>query len=169
MGKENDANQAAGQAAQAQTRLAQQLVGETSPLRRSLINDANQFMVGGRDVTSLPEFGAAKSVMEPQFANARESIIASTPEGGGLTSALAELEGSRARSLTEITGALAGSEVDRATQLATFGTAQGSSGLGSAAAIQAQRAAAEAQSNAGKSGGLGSALGGGLGYLATKD
>jgi hypothetical protein len=144
-----DAGKSADQAAQAQTRLAEQLVSETSPLRRELIGDASGFL-RGRDVTGLPEFAAGKSVLEPQFANARESIIANTPEGGGLTSALAQLEGDRARGLTQMTGSLASNEIDRALQLATFGAAQGTAGLGGAAFSQAQRAAAEAQSNAGK-------------------
>lgn len=150
MGKSNDAGEAAGQAAQAQSRLAQQLINETGPVRKDLIGDASQFLQGGRDVTALPEFAAMKSITEQQFGGARDSVIGSTPEGGGLTSALAGLEADRANSLAQGTGAIAGNEVDRAIQLATFGAAQGSGGLGSAAITQAQRAAAESQSNAGK-------------------
>lgn len=150
MGKSSSADRAAGQAAQEQTRLARELVGETSPLRRTLINDALGFATGGRDVSNLPEFAAAKSAGEAQFSRARDAIIANTPEGGALSQALAELESNRARGFTELSGALSENEVNRGVQLATFGAAQGSQGLGSAAFTQAQRASAEAQQNAAK-------------------
>ncbi len=159
MGKPDEANQAAGQAAEAQTQLAQQLVSQTDPLRRNLISDAEAFLSGGRDVSGLPEFAAGKDVLESQFGRARENVIANTQKGGGLTAALAGLEGSRASGLTALTADIAGDEVNRALQLGTFGAAQGSQGLGSAGFLQSQRAAAESQSNAGKASGLGSAAG----------
>lgn len=168
MGKETEANDAAGQAAGAQTRLAQQLIGETTPLRQNLISDAGQFVSGDRDVTGLPEFAAFKSGAEDQFGRARDAIIANTPEGGGLTAALAGLEGQRAGNQAAFTGGLAGNEIQRALQLATFGAAQGSQGLGSAGFLQGQRAQAESQSNAGKAGGLGTALGTGAGLAIGK-
>lgn len=157
MGKPDEANQAAGQAAQAQTQLAQQLVSQTDPLRRGLIDDAFGFISGDRDVTGLPEFAALKGANEAQFGRARENIISSTQRGGGLTSALANLEGQRASNQVAFTGDLATTEVNRALQLGTFGAAQGSQGLSSAGFVQAQRATAEAQANAGKSEGLGQA------------
>ncbi len=163
MGKDTSAQDAAGQAALAQTDLAQQLVSETDPLRLGLIDDASSFLSGDRDVTALPEFGAFKSSAEDQFGRAQENIIANTPEGGPLIAALTQLEGDRAGNQANFTGALAGDEVNRALQLATFGTATGSQGLSNAGFIQSQRASAESAQNAGKAGGLGTALGGFLG------
>lgn len=155
MGKSSSADTAAGQAASEQSRLARELAGESSPLRKALIGDAQDFVTGGRDVSGLPEFAAAKSAGEMQFNRARDSVIANTPEGGALTSALTNLEADRARSFTELSGALSEAEVNRGVQLATFGAAQGSQGLGAAAFTQSQRAAAEAQQNAAKGTGLG--------------
>ena len=166
MGKSSSANDAAGRAAEAQTRLARQLVNESSPLRRMLIQDAQQFTSGGRDVTGLPEFGAFKTTLEDQVQRARDQIIAGTPEGGALSSALADVELGRAQSLADAAGQLSAIETDRGIQLATFGAAQGSQGLGSAAATQAQRASAEAVQNAGKAQGLGQLAGAGLGFKA---
>ncbi len=163
MPKDDSANQAAGQAAQAQTELAQQLVSQTDPLRRDLIGQAGEFLSGGRDVTGLPEFAALKGANEAQFSRARDNIIANTPEGGGLTAALAGLEGGRASNQVGFTGALASDEVNRALGLATFGAATGSRGLSSAGFVQAQRASAESAQNAGKSQGIGSAVGALLG------
>ncbi len=162
-GKSTSADDAANQAIQAQTQLAQKLIGQTDPLREGLIGDASQFLSGNRDVTGLPEFAAFKSSAESQFSRARDNIIANTPEGGGLTAALAGLEGQRAGNQAGFTGALASDEVNRALQLATFGAAQGSQGLGSAGFLQGQRAASEAQQNAAKSQGAGEAVGGLLG------
>ncbi len=163
MGKDDSANQAAGQAAQAQTALAQELIGETRPLRKGLISDAFGFLEGGRDVTGLPEFAAAKSANEGQFNVARDNIIGNTPEGGALTAALGNLEGARASNQVAFTGDIAGNEIQRALQLATFGAATGSQGLGTAGFVQGQRAGAEGAANAGKSQGLGQAVGGFLG------
>ena len=166
MGKPDEANQAAGRAADAQSALARELVGESRPTRQALFSDANAFLQGDRDVTGLPEFGAFKNAAEGQFSNARDNIIANTPEGGGLTAALAGLEGQRASNQTQFTGALASDEVNRALQLGTFGAATGSQTGSSAAFAQAQRANAEAQQNAGKSAGLGGAAGSGAGLIA---
>ncbi len=169
MGKPTEASDAAGQAAQAQTQLAQQLVGETAPLRRGLVGDATAFLQGDRDVTGLPEFGAFKTAAEGQFGRARDSIIATTPEGGPLIAALAGLEGDRAGNQALFTGGLASDEVNRALQLGTFGAAQGSQGLGTAGFIQSQRAQAEAQANAGKSQGTGQAVGTAVGKAIASD
>ena len=114
MGKDSGASNAADQAAIAQTRLAQQLVGEVTPLRQDLIGQAGEFVGGDRDVTGLPEFRSAKSASEAQFNRARDNIIGSTPTGGGLTAALAGLEGDRASNQVAFTGDIAGSALAQA-------------------------------------------------------
>ena len=163
MGKQDSADTAAAQAAQAQTQLANKLIGQSDPTRQALFDDAEQFLSGGRDVTSLPEFGAFKNAAEGQFTNARENIIANTPEGGGLTAALTQLEGQRAGNLAGFSGKLASDEVNRALQLATFGAAQGSQGLSSAGFLQGQRAQGQSAENAAKSEGAGNLVGSFLG------
>ena len=148
MGKSSGSDRAAQAAAEAQSKNAQQLIDETSPLRRGLIGDASDFLSGNRDVTGLPEFAALKGANEDQFNVARDNIIANTSAGGGLTAALAELEGNRAANQVDFTGALAGDEVNRALQLASFGTAAGTQGLASAGDLQGIRAGIESQDNA---------------------
>jgi len=159
MGKDTSQGDAAGQAALAQTQMARQLFSQSAPARRSLFSDAEGFLEGGRDVTGLPEFAAAKGASEAQFGRARDNIIASTPTGGGLTAALAGLEGTRASNQTAFTGDLASREIDRATALATGGAVQGLQGQGSAGFLQSQLAGTEAMQNAGKSSGAGQAAG----------
>lgn len=58
-------------------------------------------------LTANPAFGAVKSAVESQFANARESAIATGGEGGALSAVLGGLEGGRASSLAGELGRLA--------------------------------------------------------------
>ena len=157
MGKDDSASRAADQATLAQTRMAHKLFTETDPIRNLAIEDAVQFLAGNRSVTELPEFQAAKGASEAQFSRARDNIISSTPAGGGLTAALAGLEGTRASNQVAFTGDIAGNEIDRALQLGTFGAAQGLGGQGNAGFLQGQLAQTEAMQNSGKSSGAGSA------------
>ena len=159
MGKSNTADRAAGQAQREQSELAKQLFRQSDPLRKELFSQSEDFLGGGFDVSGSPVFGAGKQTIEDQFGRAREGVIAGTPEGGQLTAALAELEGARAGSLTQFTGGLAESEQNRALQLASGGTAQGASILGSAGALAQSRALAEAEQNAAKASGTGEAAG----------
>ncbi len=158
MGKSSGADRSAEAAARAQSDLAQQLLNETSPLRKRLIGDASVFLRGDRDVTGLPEFAALKGANEAQFGVARENIIANTAEGGALTAALAGLEADRATNQTNFTGALASDEVNRALGLATFGTASGQQSLASAGSLQGLRAGIESQDNAVKKGAVSAEL-----------
>ncbi len=165
MGKERSGDRAAGQAAQAQTALAQKLIGQSDPTRRLLFDQANAFLGGDFDVTGLPQFGAGKDIIESQFGRAREAVIAGTPTGGALTSALTNVEGARASSLTGLVGSLAEAEQNRALQLGTFGAAAGTQGLASAGAIQGSRAQSQAAQNAAKTEAAGTAAGA---FLGTK-
>ena len=151
MGKSSSAQKSAGRAAEAQSDLAQQLISQSDPTRNLLFKSANDFLRGG-NVFDLPQFAAVKDSVESQFSRARDSVIGNTATGGGLTDALASLEGDRASALAEGAGALADSETNRALQLATFGAAQGTQGLQGAGAVQASRAGTEANQNAAKMG-----------------
>lgn len=116
------------------------------------------------DVTQSPMFGTLKNAIESQYGRARENVISSTPAGGGLVSALSNLERGRADALTTGIGGLAQDELNRAFSLATGGMQSGFGGLSNAANIQAQLAAADAQRNSAAKSGLGSAIGTGVGF-----
>ena len=113
------------------------------------------------DVTQSPMYGAIKNAMDTQFKLARDNTIARSAPGGSLTSALANLESQRAGAMVTGIGGLAQDELSRAYGLATGGAQMSTSGLSSAAAIQAQLAAANAQ----RQGAAKSGLGSGLGYM----
>ena len=159
MGKDTPDTSAADASIASQTKLAERLVNQSEPLRQQLFQHSGNFLKGDFDVSSLPQYAAGKSTIEAQTARARDTVIGGTAEGGGLTSALTNLEGARAAGLVGLEGQLADAEQNRALQLGTFGAAQGQTGFSSAGNTAAQMAAAESQQNAGKASGLGSAAG----------
>lgn len=147
----------ASDATDAQQRIALQLLGESDPLRQALIQRSGQAIMGGSG--NSPQFAAYKAALEPQYASARDQIIADSPTGGGLTAALANLDTSRAHDLTAAQGSINESELARAMTLATGQTGQAMTSLGNAGQVQA----AAAQANAEREAGLYSAIGTGLG------
>ena len=151
-------------AADLQARIASQLFNQTDPLRQGLIGRSTDFINGG-GIDNSPTYSALKAQAEPLYNQARENIISSTPAGGGLTAALAGLEGDRARALTEARGTVNESELARAMALATGSTGATMSGLGSAGSIQAALAEAQANRESGMLGALGTGVGA---YLGSK-
>lgn len=146
-----------GNAGDIQAQIAQQMFAQTDPLRRGLLARSGQFLNGGID--SSAQFGAFKSGAEPQYAAARNNIIANTAPGGQLTAALTQLEGNRAQGLSQARGAVEESELARAMTLATGTTGQALGTLGSAANTQAMVAQSEADREAGMLGALGAGAG----------
>lgn len=114
------------------------------------------------DPTKSVLFPSLKDAIESQYTIAKQNLISSSPAGGALTTNLANLENQRAKSMTAALGDIGRQEYNTALQLATGGAAQGMSGLGSAAAIQAQmQAASDARQAQSKQG-----LGQGVGFMA---
>ena len=146
-------------AADAQSRISQQLFAESTPIRRQLNTQSLDFLSGGRDVTSTPGFASLKDIIESQFGRAREATIGNTPTGGGLTSALTNLEGQRASSLVQGTAALNEQELNRALTLGTGLVPTAVGGLGQAGSTQAFGAAQAQQASAQKKGSTGQAAG----------
>lgn len=147
--------------ADALARIATDLYTKTDPLRTALIGRSNDFLSGNLDVTKSPMFGSLKDAVDTQFQRAKSNTIGTTPAGGALTSALSDLEGSRASTMTQGIGDLAKGELDRSFGLATGLLPQTTGGLGTAAGIQANAfAQQQAQSAASKQG-----AGAGLGML----
>jgi len=122
----------------------------------------------GFDVTSTPTFADYKNVADRSFARAKDNAIATLPSGGGLTSALVNLEGQRADNLTQGAGNIYDAELARAMTLATGQTGVAMGGLGQAANAQALAPNAASQQSAAKSGALGTGLGAYMGQKNSK-
>jgi hypothetical protein len=153
---------------QALARVAEDLYNRTGAVRNPLIDQSADFVNSGFDPTQTPSFGAMKLATETQFDNARQRVLRSTPEGGGLASALSNIELGRAGALTGGTADIYNQERGQALSLATGAPLQQSTaGMGQAGAIQAQIAQANAaRDSAAKTGlgfGVGSLLSGGMG------
>ena len=143
------------------SRMAKDYYDDTDPMRQSMIGNFNDFMDGGYDVSENPVFGAGRDMIGDQYGVAKENIIGNTPRGGALTESMADLEMSRARSLTDLSAGVAGDEYNKAYGMAT-GAPQAA--MGTLANIGGQKAMANAQESAGKMGALGD-LGMGTGYF----
>jgi hypothetical protein len=114
------------------------------------------------DVSQSPVFGPAKSMLEQQYQNAQENIIANMPTGGGMMEALAGTEQARAKGLGDISSQIAQDEYNKIFST-VFGMPQTSiSGLTN---LAGQQAMAASQQQAGKAGALGD-IGMGAGLIA---
>ena len=111
------------------------------------------------DVSRFPQYAALKNATEAQYGRARDATIGTTPSGGALSSALANLEGQRANTLVQGTGDIANQEMARAFALATGTTPVALSGLGSAAGSLSNLGAAQAQQQASALQGIGAGVG----------
>lgn len=158
MSKSSSGKKRAKESSRFQEQLARELDQTIAPVRQNLVGQANQFLQTG-DVTGLPQFAGVKSIAEEQFGRARDAVIAGTPEGGGLTSALAQLESDRANSLAQLVGQLGGQTIDRAQNLVLGQTGQVTGSAATASALAQQAAQIEAQQNAQKATNLGRVVG----------
>lgn len=161
MGGGGSQDRAADEMARQQQRIAQQLFTESQPLRTGLIQRSQDYLTNGIDNSAT--FSAYKAAAEPQYAGARDQIIADTPTGGALTAALAGLQTGRARDLTQARGSIDQSELARAMVLGNGNVNPAVAAQGNAAGIQAQRAEADAQRDAAKYAAIGEAAGAMLG------
>lgn len=128
--------------------LSEQLYGQTDPVRQALIDQASQFLSGGFDLSSLPQYAALKNAVESQYGRARENVLGSVAGGGSLSDALADVEIGRAGSLVQGIGGIANDQLALAQSLATGSPLSASfGGLGQAAGIQGSLANANAQRN----------------------
>lgn len=131
--------------------LSNQLITESSPLRKKMIEQAMFNLDSGEG----PAFTAQRNMIERQFSNARNNVIANTPEGGALPAALANLDVSRIQSLSDAYAGVNEANQNRALQLSLGQIGTATSGLSSAASSEA----AQAQANAAEKAGLGQAAG----------
>lgn len=146
-----------------QAELAARLFEQTDPIRQGLVDRSTAFLEGG--LGSSPTYQGYRADLENQYTGARERIIGSLPKGGGLTSALAELEASRARDLTQGGAAINEAELGRALQLGTGTTFPALSSLGQSGSVEAMLAQADAARQASVLGALGTGVGA---YLGSK-
>ncbi len=144
---------------QTQARIARELFEQSDPTRTALFERSEDFLDDPSAIFDTPGFAAVKDTTESQFSRARDSIIANTPEGGALTSALADLERNRASDLVQGTARLNENELSRSLALSTGTTGQSLTSLGSAGAIEAQREASDAAGKGAKAGGIGQGAG----------
>jgi len=124
---------------EAAAQLAQEYWSETDPLRQSLFSQYSDFL-GGKPVSEMaayaPTYAAAKTGLEDQYALAKQNVMGSTPAGGALTSALANVEAGRASDVgslpATISASLTQDLMDKIYGTSTGSAATSTSALGTA-------------------------------------
>ena len=134
--------------------------GQTKPARSNILGRGNEFLAGNYDPSSSPLYAPGKFAAEQQFGTARDNIMSTMPEGGGLYDALAGANVSKAGALTGLEANISQDFFDKIYG-AAFGAPQTAvSGLGGAGGIMGNLAGQQAQSNAAQSAGKSGMLGG---------
>jgi hypothetical protein len=140
--------------------IAKRLFESTDPLRSSLIGQSADFLSGGMDPTLTPEYSAIRNFANQQSSQAKDNILSTMPSGGTLLDKLADVDISKARTLTDASAGIYGDNMNRAMSLAIGSPLQTSiSGTGAAAQMQAAKEQAEATESAGQKSGMGEAVG----------
>jgi hypothetical protein len=139
--------------------IAQQIFEETTPMRQNIVGRGEQFLEGDFDPTASPIYNPMRKGVEGQYNVARENVISSLPQGGGLQQGLADVETGRADALSAVTGQIAQNEYNKIFGYATGTPIQSISGLNQAGGIVANQLAAEDQGKGAATGGLMQGLG----------
>ena len=157
-------------------KIAKEMYGITTPLRTGQLGDWSALAESGYDPRTLPQYGGmynlARPGLENQYDIAKQNVLGSVPQGGGLTSALTNLERGRAETVGGLSGQIGTDLLNQELQK-KFGVAwnvpgQSMQGLGTASQSYAQRYQAALMSQSQQSnqkGGMMGALGSGLGMI----
>ena len=119
------------------------------PIQQQVYGRLGNFMSGGLDVSRSPIWQAGKIGAEGAYQSGMENMMNSMPAGGALYSGMAELEGNRADSLTQLMAQVAQDEYAKAYGVASGDPQQSTSNLikigQQADRMNAQEAANETQ------------------------
>ena len=174
--------------------MAQQIWGQTQPVRRYFTQDWQKFFRPEEgqqyDPYALPGYkplyGLARTGIEDQYGAAKENILAGVPRGGGQARALSNLETGRAKDVGSLQAQTslpliqdiynkaygAGWQTGPTQAISGMGTASGTMNAREISQQQLQTAALMQEAQAARSAstikgtGVGSALGKGLGSIA---
>lgn len=146
------------------TRLPMELWNTTAGMRGGVTRELTNFTKGDYDLAESPMFAPGKAAVEESYKSARDNVLANMPAGGAMQSALVDLEGQRARGMTDVYGKIQQDMFDKAYG-AGYGTPQASISGANASAGNLS-AALQAQQNSASQNAAG--VGELIGYVATK-
>ena len=104
------------------TQITRAYYQQTSPLRDSIMARAGNILGGNFKPSSSPLFAPMKGATEDAYGTARTNLLSTLPSGGMLMKGLTDLEGGRARSLTDIMAQILSDEYNKAWGLGTSAT-----------------------------------------------
>jgi len=144
-----------------QSGLAPPSVGGETPPTQGLSAGQTDRAPFSFDSASTPEFRFAQQAANRQFDIGKNQVLENLPAGGALQQGLVDLSSQKASSLLGAESDIFNQNINRAYSLATGQPFTGG-GLGTAAQVQGQTAAANAQQNAAAKGGIGTGIGYGM-------
>lgn len=127
-----DSINTANAATQWLTNMSQDYYGRTAPLRNQLITRLQNFMTGNLDPTASPMYAPVKMNAERQFQTAKENVLSTLPKGGALYDTLAELESSKAASISTMLSQIIQDEYNKAFSMGQGSQSTAAAGVGQA-------------------------------------
>lgn len=146
------------------TRLPMELWNTTGTMRKNVTNTLERFTGGTMDLANEPMFAPGKAAVEDAYTSAKDNILANMPAGGSMQSALTDLEGQRARGMTDVYGKIQEDMFNKAYG-AGYGTPQTSIAGANASASNLSNALQAHQASASQNA---AGIGELIGYVATK-
>lgn len=98
----------------AQNALASKLINELAPVRNQIIQRSTDFMKGNFDPTASAMFAPMKASTEQQFSTAENNLMERMPQGGALFQGLANIQGQKAQSLSDLIAKIVADEYQKA-------------------------------------------------------
>ena len=141
-------------------KLAKKQLEYARPIQGQVYGSLQDFLTGGMDPTANPVFQAGKQNIESNYQTALDALLSRMPSGGALYSSMGDLEGMRARNLSDLMANVYMDDWNKAYGIAT-GVPQQSLAMMGNLGMGAQQAAAQ------RSAGASQALGGGAAALGS--
>lgn len=138
-------------AANAQAGIASDYYGATKPLQQQVLQRSMDFMKGNFDPTASAMFAPIKNTVEQQFGTAQNNLMSQLPQGGALFQGLANIQGQKAISLSDLIAKIVADEYQKAYAIgsgspqaaASMFSGSGNTGTAGSSAVGQQMAAGD--------------------------
>lgn len=157
-GSSSGGSSAGNASADEMARIARELWNQSKGVRDPLISQMANFMTNGWDPTQSSMWDPLKAGVEQQYSTARNNILSNVPAGGPLLENLADMETSKANTLSGLAGNMIQDMYNKAYGISTNSPQQSISGMLGAGQLYNQAYMGNASNQIANQGGLSSLL-----------
>lgn len=157
-GSSSGGSSAGNASADEMARIARELWNQSKGVRDPLISQMANFMTNGWDPTQSSMWDPLKAGVEQQYSTARNNILSNVPAGGPLLENLADMETSKANTLSGLAGNMISDMYNKAYGISTNSPQQSISGMLGAGQLYNQAYMGNASNQIANQGGLSSLL-----------